>query len=237
MIEDVRSIDVLSLRNRTPLRMQYREGTTDLSTVSSAMWMWGAVDDAYGLRDQYPSTYLDLGAHIGAIVVAVLVDNPACRAVAIEPLPENLALLRHNIAENGVADRVTVIEGAIGLDATQRVAYRTPPEPDDGWVHRYVGTPVLDSYDGWSVVTPTHTLSDLVDMLGDSIDLAKIDCEGCEWVALTDPAVARARQWLGEWHSPGGDAATIEALLSATHDVTVSTNPNGLDGPFRAVRR
>src|SRR3546814_6894147 len=52
----------------------------------------------------------DLG-HIGAVTVAVLVDNPECRAVILEPLPENIAAIHQILDEAGVADRAIVIYG------------------------------------------------------------------------------------------------------------------------------
>lgn len=59
-------------------------------------------------------TIIDVGAHIGLFTIPLLLANPNLRAVCIEPNPMNVMLLRKNIADNGLTDRVTVHECAVG---------------------------------------------------------------------------------------------------------------------------
>ena len=49
---------------------------------------------------------LDVGANIGMICIALLEQHRFARAVAVEPSPRNLRLLEHNVAQNGLQDRV-----------------------------------------------------------------------------------------------------------------------------------
>jgi FkbM family methyltransferase len=63
------------------------------------------------------SAIVDVGAHIGTTSIAALTRHGFGRAVAIEPDPENLRLLRANIGLNGLHDRVTVVEGAVSDSA------------------------------------------------------------------------------------------------------------------------
>jgi hypothetical protein len=87
------------------------------------------------------------------------------------------------------------------------------------------------------VTVPTVTLARLVEWAGGAIDALKLDCEGCEWLALADPAVADCRVIFGEWHGDkGGGFAAIADLLGATHDVE-SLDDLGGTGVFRATRR
>lgn len=58
-------------------------------------------------------TVLDIGANIGMIAIALLRHGWFARAVAFEPAPGNLRLLRHNVVQNGLAERITVIPAAL----------------------------------------------------------------------------------------------------------------------------
>lgn len=50
-------------------------------------------------------TLLDVGANMGVIAVGMLTRGELHAAIAVEPAPENVALLRRNIRQNGLADR------------------------------------------------------------------------------------------------------------------------------------
>lgn len=52
---------------------------------------------------------LDVGANIGTTTVSALVRGGFARAIAIEPAPANLKLLRANLALNGLDDRARVL--------------------------------------------------------------------------------------------------------------------------------
>lgn len=55
-------------------------------------------------------TFIDVGANIGTTTVAALYANGFTRALALEPEPRNVRLLRINIAVNGFADRVQLLQ-------------------------------------------------------------------------------------------------------------------------------
>ena len=57
-------------------------------------------------------TFVDVGANIGTTTVAALYANGFTRALALEPEPRNVRLLRINIAVNGFADRVQLLQVA-----------------------------------------------------------------------------------------------------------------------------
>ena len=61
-----------------------------------------------------PSHLIDVGANIGTITIPALKRGLMQTATAIEPHPDNLRLLRANIALNGLDDRVTVLAQAVG---------------------------------------------------------------------------------------------------------------------------
>ena len=64
-------------------------------------------------------------------------------------------------------------------------------------------------------------------------DIAKIDCEGCEWAFFRSKAAARIPLILGEYH--GRPFEDVVAALPS-HDVTQVTGEGAL-GTFRAVLR
>lgn len=59
--------------------------------------------------------FLDVGANIGTHTVYALRSGLFTRVIAVEPAPRNVALLRANIALNGMTDRVAVQEAAAGI--------------------------------------------------------------------------------------------------------------------------
>jgi hypothetical protein len=145
-------------------------------------------------------------------------------------------MIERNLTAAGVGDRATIVAGAIGQGSEQRIGYTLARVVDDpGEQHRYIGSPVLDDYDGEAISAPTYPLGSLIDLLGDEVDLAKIDCEGCEWTALTDKAAARVRRWVGEYH--GDPGMTAIPLMLKGYDIESDAHDHGATGMFTAVRR
>lgn len=226
-------IEVESPQGRN-VRLHYREDTSDLATIGSTFRLWGKIEDEYRLGELPPltGTAIDVGAHVGSITFALLADHPDLRVIAVEPLAENCAVLRATATENGWQDRLTVVEGAITRRKTARIAYDFA---GDEYLtnHRYIGgmeagTKVVHQ----TAVVPGVTLSSLI---GDGCALLKVDCEGCEWDLLADPAIARVERIVGEGH-PKNWLARVHKLLDATHDIEVLDDRGG-PGTFRAVRR
>jgi FkbM family methyltransferase len=74
------------------------------------------------------STFVDVGAHIGTTTVSALAHHGFERGVAIEPDPDNLRLLRANVALNGLDDRVTVVGAAVSDSPGTASFTRRDPE-------------------------------------------------------------------------------------------------------------
>jgi len=110
--------------------------------------------------------YLDIGANIGATVIAAAILRPDIRIFAFELVPDNADLLERNIAANSVKN-CTVVRSAIG-DREGSVMI----ESDGPW----------SQIGGSGIAIPATTLDRFVDehLRGTSIDLIKIDVEGYE---------------------------------------------------------
>jgi FkbM family methyltransferase len=198
-----------------------RPDTSDWNTLSSIL-----THDEYGLPRGRSGVAVDVGAHIGGWTIGVALDNPDMRVIAVEILPDNVELLERNIAAAGVADRVTVLRrSASNRHGPERVAYG--PEQ----AHRYIGD--QNTLDGRDQAPDADglTLADVVDFVGGSIDLLKIDCEGCEFRFLDSPALTSVAEIVGEYHGP---VARLLECLEATHVVEYGGETIG---PFRAVLR
>ena len=217
----------------------YRENTSDLATIGSTWRLWGRLEDEYSLADlpdDMAGTAIDIGAHIGSVAVALLLDHPRLRVVAVEPLEDNCRVIALNAERLGVADRITIITGGISDSGTASVDWNWSSDVNEGYwaTNRYIGN-VTNANDlaHETAVVPGVTLASLMPKRA-RVPFLKIDCEGCEWIALADPAVRRIDRIAGEYHGhPGPDG--LAALLGATH--TLSIVEDGACGIFRAVRR
>ncbi|QOF70644.1 FkbM family methyltransferase [Aminobacter sp. SR38] len=62
------------------------------------------------------ATVLEIGANIGTQTVYFCRSGKVARVIAVEPDPRNLSLLRRNVADNDLEQRVTIIPCAVGND-------------------------------------------------------------------------------------------------------------------------
>jgi FkbM family methyltransferase len=218
----------------------YREDTSDLATIGATWRLWGKMEDEYGLADLpdgLTGTALDIGAHIGSVALALLLDHPRLHVVAVEPLAENCNVIRENAERLNVQDRLTIHCAAISASDTADVVWGwQTTENNNYWRNnRYIGNvAVVGQVESHLIATvPGLSLSSLMPKR-QRVPFMKIDCEGCEWIALADPAVKRIDRIAGEYHgAPGSDG--LVGLLGDTHELTITHE--GASGMFRAVRR
>lgn len=212
------------------VQIAVRDGTSDLSLVLGHMSIdWAVGGDEYDIGQlRLTGTFVDVGAHIGAVALAVLADNPNSRAILVEPLPENLALCRDTMRVNRLTPRCLFVEAAVGSSTVRYGGDRV----DD----RYVGN--IGTHDGATIEARVITLAELVELAGGHIEALKIDCEGGEWAFLQSPALAQVDLIFGEWHGntrSRNGRARLTRLLGRTHDLVQFTDVGGI-GLFRAVR-
>lgn len=229
-----------------------RPGTSDSALVDGIIG-----EDEYGLADLPPLTgwAIDIGAHIGTVAVALALDHPGLRIIAVEALPENIAAMRTNFELNFGPDEnqwpVTGYEAAASSEAEYEadmsvfVTYgwsKADNQPDHYMAdNRYIGGMVGPNDTSKTIKCLPWSLRPMLaafrsDGLIQDIELLKIDCEGCEWFFLTSPYVNRCKRIWGELHhGKNGGAKEFRALLEPTHDVEMDDTKNV--ALFRATRR
>ena len=215
--------------------MHYRRDTNDYNTLNASL-----DGDEYRLPSGLTGTAIDVGGYLGSVGIALAADNPGLRVVIIEPVPPNAELIRQNIDANGLAERITLVIGAVGKGGETVDVWYGYTGSESAEHHAFVGNSTL-AYDHGSMLphqTSTYkaiSLASLVKAHG-PLTLLKIDTEGAEWAFLSSPAVKDVGIILGEWHPVRGHTQDdMAALLVATHNVTF-TGPDGGPGGFTAIR-
>jgi len=208
-----------------------RDDTTDLNTIVACV-----VQDEYGLGEHaWSGTALDVGAHIGGVSIMLALDNPSMKVVAVEALPENVNLLEMNALRNGVADRVIVHQAAASSSTWPSIVAYGAEDTDFARQHRFIGNGDWQEVpEARRLKLPSLSLSALVEKHG-PFSLLKIDCEGCEWSFLDDPAIAEVQEIRGEYHPREGNRPKELRALLETHNVKLDDSV--AFGPFRAVRK
>jgi len=226
------------------VELVYRADTNDWNVISSVM----APHDEYGLAGlpELEGWALDLGAHIGAVTVALLADHPELAVFAVEPVPPNMEMFWCNAQP--YADRIQGWCAAIGppdvATTVVRYGYRGTELAEH---HAYIGNSMLVYPEGGAleheeIEVPVLNLGALEEWrlaLGYTgrASFTKLDTEGGEWDFLAggDPRILGRIH--GEWHPTGGHVqADLVALLDATHELTFS-GPVAGPGGFVAVPR
>lgn len=118
---------------------------------------------------------LDVGAFLGtyAIFEAQWV-GPQGRVVAFEPTPASCATIRRHLRMNGVGDRVTLIEAAVGAQPGDATLEESSPEP--------YRNQLTETARGRRV--RVVTIDDVCEQLGLRPDWIRMDVQGSEFDVL-----------------------------------------------------
>ncbi|MDQ6617439.1 MAG: FkbM family methyltransferase [Actinomycetota bacterium] len=179
-----------------------------------------ATYDAPGIDWKAARNIVDIGANVGAATIWMARRAPDARIVAIEPSPDALQSLRHNVRANGLDARVTVIGCAVGASAGTALL-----ATEGTSVSRRLG-----SDNGSAVLVPVNSLASVLDDTGMAdVDVIKMDCEGAEFEivpSLGGDLLGRVRAIIGEYHPfPGrGPKDLRRELESAGFSCTFDGN-------------
>jgi FkbM family methyltransferase len=201
--------------------------------------IWQDVVDGreYEMGDLGPRpVIIDGGAHVGVASHWFARRYPGALVLAFEANPETAALLRGNLAANGLDGRVRVHGAAIGPRTEPTAFYATP---GDNWGDAVVRHRWHAAAGVRPLRVPGVALSDL---LATPIDLLKLDIEGAEAAALAAAAggLRRVRRVVLEFHgSRSNPANRIEDVLATLVGAGFRTRveQDGQPVVLRRVRR
>jgi len=124
---------------------------------------------------------IDVGAYRGESAIYFALQG-AKRIIALEPDEENYKLALMNVKENGLEDRVVLLNKAVadkeGVINLYRYSYPSDlGSTDPNNMPNVIGKLIVKQVEA-------ITLSQVLKMAGERIGLLKLDCEGCEYSVL-----------------------------------------------------
>lgn len=180
-------------------------------------WFVADLPDGFGA--------FDIGGHVGCFSVALSAARPDSRVWAYEASPSTAAYTQRNVTQNGMSDRVTVVNVAMSSTAgTLRFADNAGGSGLNG-ITAPEGTQEID--------IPAITFADALEQADRPIRLVKIDTEGAEYdiVLGSDPAAwADVERVVMEYHDvPGRSWAQLEDFFTRAGLAVIEREdtPNG----------
>lgn len=156
---------------------------------SALVFFENFIEDQYGLHKikENVATIADLGANVGCFTLAARSYFPHAVIHAYEPNPRILSVLRKNACQVGAS----VFSEAVGRGE----GYVSMIDKSDSGNART--TEVQAAPDA----IPQVPLQKVIERLGGSVDLLKIDCEGAEWQLLSlEDCLRNVKQVRMEYH-------------------------------------
>ena len=149
-------------------------------------WPYSAAIYEIFVQEVYKSDFknkivIDVGAYRGESAIYFAI-NGAKKVIALEPDEDNYKLALLNIKENGLEDKIMLLNKALA--------------PTEGVInfYKYLCSTNANSIDPNNMVklndqiivkqVETVTLNQLIKMIRERIGLLKLDCEGCEYSVL-----------------------------------------------------
>ena len=169
-----------------------------------------------------PIQVLDIGGHIGTFACRLAQIHPSARIQSFEPSPTTAGFLRHNVEQNGLTDRITVLESAVA--ATTGFA-----ELDDNGAGSGLNGLVSAGHGSTATSTKVQTVAfdEAVAATPAPIDVIKIDCEGGEYDLVygsTPQSWASVQRVVLEYHAVPGQSWSDLRAWFANQGLTVQAH-------------
>ena len=145
----------------------------------------------YDHLDVRDKVVIDIGASIGDTSIYFALRG-AKKVIAFEPFPRIFELAKRNIKENGLQDKIVLVNAGCGYDGKVRV--RENFEANSS-------TQLADHGTGLEI--PIYSLNTIVKMFDIKDAVLKVDCEGCEYELFrtaTDESLSKFDQIMVEYH-------------------------------------
>lgn len=169
-----------------------------------------------------PTQVLDVGAHVGSFTCAAALRWPQATFTCVEPNHQALPWLQTNISENGLSDRVQVVEGAAGRETGRG---RLILGSEASCISALSSAPDAAGED-----VQVFSFSDLLAMTAGPIDVVKLDCEGAEHGLIhgsLDKCWEPVQQVLLEYHPDAGSRwGDLRARLETLGFVLIWHDPH-----------
>lgn len=167
----------------------------------ASQWCWFPIvevliDDCYHLAELAADLQMDtpivvdIGAHVGAFSVGCALSVPTAKVIAYEPSVQRCEYLRRNVEVNGLAGRVSVVRAAVTGSSGMAELTST------GVVQ------AVSAGDSGERVA-TVSLDEIIQQVGNRVDLLKMDSEGSEYDIVFSAAPA--------------SLAAVQAVVLETH--------------------
>jgi FkbM family methyltransferase len=207
------------LRTRSGLSVRVRNNRWD-ARIMAEMYLDRCYLNMFAPLPENP-VIVDVGGYIGDFSLYAAHELGA-RVVVYEPTPENYALLKENVALNGLEDRITSLNAGVGAADGSLTLNVTR---GDGALH-VSGFLYSDSSE--QITVPSVSLCTVfAENALTRIDLLKIDCEGGEYDiidSMTDPLFEQIDRIVFEYHTIPGYRDKLETvkkrLVSAGYRIT-----------------
>ena len=176
---------------------------------------------------------IDVGAYRGESSIYFALQG-AKKVIALEPDEENFKIALRNIKENGLENKITLLnkalapnEGIINFYKYLHTSIANSTDPDN-----------MDKLDDKIIIKQVEaiTLRQIIEMAGEErIGLLKLDCEGCEYSALSSfSAFDRIDEIILEYHN--GLQNLPDLLKSFGYELTIEKENKEKLGIIRARR-
>jgi FkbM family methyltransferase len=178
-----------------------------------------------------PMQVLDIGAHIGTFACRLAQLYPAAVIQAFEPSPVTAGFLARNAQQNGLDDRITVVEAAVA--ATKGFALLADNGGGSGLNSLMAAAGAGSAGSANPTQVTTVTFDDVVANTPGPIDLVKIDCEGGEYDLVRGSARsswADVQRVVLEYHAVDGESwADLKAWFADAGLQVVAQSPSRSD--------
>ena len=173
----------------------------------------------YDFLDVKDKVVVDIGASIGDTPIYFALRG-AMKVIAFEPFPKIFELAKKNVKENGLQDKIVLVNAGCAYDGIVRLR-------ED--IETNAGTQLIDQ--GTGVDIPVYSLNTIVRMFNIKDAVLKVDCEGCEYELFktaTDETLSKFEQIVIEYHY--GYKELVKRLKKANFKVKRSIPIRGKRG-------